>query len=149
MHGQQPNHKFGLADRFYRLFRRSSDPALRLTALLAAADSEWCPAPPEGVAFTLTGRGARADVPTAPHAAQAGPWLPRLQVGHRTGAANPSAPGRQERLGSDCRSRMAKPNQRMQLTGRAIPLPRGILRKQRGLQLIRGVMPLRLSETCA
>ena len=30
---------------------------LRLTALLAAADSERCPKPPEGVAFTRTGRG--------------------------------------------------------------------------------------------
>src|SRR5262245_41836378 len=33
---------------------------LRLTALLAAADSERCPAPSEGVALTLTGRGRSA-----------------------------------------------------------------------------------------
>src|SRR5262249_8072009 len=91
----------------------------RLTALLAAADSERCPALLAGVAFTLTGRGRRASrCHPAPDAAQAGSWLPRVQVGHRPRRLFPTAVaernGRLESAGPG-----AKPTQPLELTGRA------------------------------
>ena len=67
-----------------------------------------------------------------------GTVAPPCQVGHRVATAGPSVARRQERLGSVCRLQVAKPNQRIQLTGRAILPPRGILLLQRGLQLILG-----------
>ena len=88
-----PNQMFGLGGSLMSLTGAQRF-VLRLTALLAAADSERCPAPPEGVALTLTGRGrwvSRTN-PT-PAAAQAGQRPPRPEraarrPGARAGAAN-------------------------------------------------------------
>jgi hypothetical protein len=101
----------------------------RLTALLAAADSERCPVPPEGTAHTLTGRGVWGGrYHAAPPAAQAGSWPPRTKrATRRTGAHRPSygcEPGVQ-RLRDP-----ARPNQSLQQTG--APGPRLALGRLHG-----------------
>ena len=87
----------------------------RLTALLAAADSERCPAPPEGAALTLTGRGRLGQsFPSAPDAAQAGPWLPRTKWATRRPARVPAC---RRVANPEFSIPAARPNQSLQRTG--------------------------------
>lgn len=94
----------------------------RLTALLAAADSQRCPALLGGVALTLRGRGRRGQ-PQAfatRHKRESGSPVSKWAIA----AVRPIPPSGDvgtPRIG--LRLQVAKPNQRIQLTGRAI-LPR-------------------------
>src|SRR5262245_2105964 len=117
---------------------------LRLTALLAAADSARCPAPLSGAVLTRMGRDGGDTKP--PHGTR--DVAPPDQVGDLSRRLNPAAGADQERPRSQSAAPGCKPNQLVAVDRPRILSTRGVLRLQRGRQLNSVVRQRRQDMRC-